>query len=194
MTNCRGWTGTVPLTFLLAPLAGCGGGAGTPTYSVGAQVSGLSGSGLTLKLSTSGTLSVTTNGLSTFPVQLPSQTAYQLTVKTQPSTPHSFGASGTDGHSPSGSLLLGSDGNFYGATYSGGSNANCKVTGGCGTLYRITPSGVETVLYSFGTTASDGMIPSGALIQASDGHLYGTTLQGGTAGMGTVFSLDLVAN
>jgi len=50
---------------------------------------------------------------------------------------------------------------------------------GCGTLYRITPSGTETVLYSFGTRASDGVRPSGALLQASDGDLYGTTSAGG---------------
>jgi uncharacterized repeat protein (TIGR03803 family) len=121
-------------------------------------------------------------------------TVFKVTPAGTETVLNSFGASGTDGRGPSGSLLLASDGNFYGATYSGGSTANCKVVGGCGTLYRITPSGVETVLYSFGTIASDGMIPSGALIEASDGHLYGTTLQGGTAGMGTVFRLDLVAN
>ncbi len=121
-------------------------------------------------------------------------TVFKVTPAGTETVLHSFGASGTDGQRPSGSLLLGSDGNLYGVTSSGGSNANCKNPKGCGTLYRITPSGVETVLYSFGTTAGDGINPSGALIQASDGHLYGTSFYGGTANTGTVFRLDLVAN
>ena len=121
-------------------------------------------------------------------------TVFKVTPAGTETVLHSFGASGTDGQRPSGSLLLGSDGNLYGVTSSGGSNADCKNPKGCGTLYRITPSGVETVLYSFGTTAGDGINPSGALIQASDGHLYGTSFYGGTANAGTVFRLDLVAN
>jgi uncharacterized repeat protein (TIGR03803 family) len=87
------------------------------------------------------------------------------------------------------------DGNFYGTTLAGGTpNANCKASNGCGTLYRMTPSGTETVLYSFGTNASDGIGPSGALLQASDGNLYGTTTAGGTANAGTVFKLVLGTN
>ena len=121
-------------------------------------------------------------------------TVFKITPAGTETVLHSFGATGTDGQSPSGSLLLGSDGNFYGVTPNGGSSANCKLANGCGTVYRITPSGVETVLYSFGTTASDGLVPSGALIQASDGNLYGTTVDGGMAGMGNVFRLELVAN
>jgi len=121
-------------------------------------------------------------------------TVFKVTPAGTETVLHSFGVSGSDGQRPSGSLLLGSDGNFYGVTSLGGSNANCKVAGGCGTVYRITPSGLETVLYSFGTTAGDGINPSGALIQATDGHLYGTSFYGGTANTGTVFRLDLVAN
>ena len=121
-------------------------------------------------------------------------TVFKVTPAGTETVLHSFGGSGTDGQNPSGSLLLGSDGNFYGVTSSGGSNTNCKVATGCGTVYRITPSGVETVLYTFGTTVSDGANPSGALIEASDGHLYGTSVEGGTANMGTVFRLDLAGN
>jgi uncharacterized repeat protein (TIGR03803 family) len=105
---------------------------------------------------------------------------------------YSFGGGPSDGQNPSGALVLASDGNFYGTTLAGGTpNANCKASNGCGTLYRITPSGTETVLYSFGTNASDGIGPSGALLQASDGNLYGTTTAGGTANAGTVFKLVL---
>jgi uncharacterized repeat protein (TIGR03803 family) len=108
---------------------------------------------------------------------------------------YSFGASPVDGQNPSGALVLASDGNFYGTTSAGGSaNANCKVANGCGTLYRITPGGTETLLYSFGTSPSDGIRPSGALLQTSDGSLYGTTIAGGPADSGTVFKVQLSAN
>jgi len=51
---------------------------------------------------------------------------------------------------------------------------------GCGAVFRITPAGVATVLYSFGANASDGLFPSGALELASDGNFYGTTSAGGS--------------
>ena len=108
---------------------------------------------------------------------------------------YTFGTSPSDGQNPSGALVLASDGNFYGTTLAGGTpNANCKAANGCGTLYRITPSGTETVLYSFGINASDGIGPSGALVQASDGDLYGTTSAGGSTNSGTVFKLQMNAN
>jgi uncharacterized repeat protein (TIGR03803 family) len=108
---------------------------------------------------------------------------------------YSFGVSAADGKSPSGALVLGTDGNFYGTTSAGGSpNSNCRLQGGCGTVYRITPSGAETVLYSFGTKAGDGVGPSGALVQASDGNLFGTTVAGGATNDGTFFTLDMGTN
>jgi uncharacterized repeat protein (TIGR03803 family) len=54
----------------------------------------------------------------------------------------------------------------------------------------ITPSGVETVLYSF-AGGSDGANPEAGLTQGSDGNLYGATYLGGTANFGTVFRLTL---
>jgi uncharacterized repeat protein (TIGR03803 family) len=119
-------------------------------------------------------------------------TVFRITPSGAGTVLYSFGAVPSDGQNPSGALLLASDGNFYGTTLAGGTpNAYCKASTGCGTLYRITPSGTETVLYSFGTNASDGMGPSGALLQASDGNLYGTTTAGATANAGTVFKLVL---
>jgi uncharacterized repeat protein (TIGR03803 family) len=73
---------------------------------------------------------------------------------------------------------------------SGAICTNCN----CGTIFRITPAGEETVLYSFGTSANDGKQPSGALLQASDGNFYGTTGSGGPSNDGTVFKLVLGAN
>jgi uncharacterized repeat protein (TIGR03803 family) len=71
--------------------------------------------------------------------------------------------------SPSG-LTLASDGNFYGVA-NGGANVN-------GTVFKMTPSGTLTTLHSFDLT--DGSIPVGPLVQATNGYLYGVTLSGGT--------------
>jgi uncharacterized repeat protein (TIGR03803 family) len=92
--------------------------------------------------------------------------------------------SGTDGQQPIGGLVEGSDGNFYGTTSAGG-------TTGSGTVFKITPAGVETVLYSFGSSAADGYEPQAALTKGSDGNFYGTTLNGGAnaPGYGTVFKI-----
>jgi uncharacterized repeat protein (TIGR03803 family) len=87
-----------------------------------------------------------------------------------------------------GSVIQASDGNFYGTTNSGGTSTAC--TGGCGTVFKITPDGVETVIYSFEGNG-DGVNPAAGLIQASDGNLYGTTASGGTDGLGTVFKVTL---
>ena len=119
-------------------------------------------------------------------------TVFRMTPAGVETPLYSFGANPADGQSPSGALVLATDGNLYGTTLAGGSlNANCKAATGCGTLYRITPSGTVTILYSFGTNASDGAEPSGALLQAGDGNLYGTTLSGGSMNAGTAFKLTL---
>ena len=89
-------------------------------------------------------------------------------------------------------LVQGSDGNFYGTTYSGGSN------NGVGTVFRISPSGTLTSLYSF--SGPDGANPFAALVQGSDGDFYGTAslggngnLNGGTA-YGTAFKISPSGN
>lgn len=96
---------------------------------------------------------------------------------------HSFGTStSVAGYAPS-SLVEGTDGNFYGMTVKGGAN-------GTGTVFKVTPAGLETVLYSFGPAVNSiNPTPRGALIQASDGNFYGCTQHGGTLNIGTVFKL-----
>lgn len=96
----------------------------------------------------------------------------------------------TDGAAPYIGLLLASDGNFYGTTAFGGTSKSCN--GGCGTVFKITSSGVLTTLYSFCTQAAcaDGSTPQGLLLQASDGNFYGTTDSGGAAMAGTAFKMN----
>ena len=80
------------------------------------------------------------------------------------------------------------DGNFYGTTYGGGNGNNCADRG-CGTVFRMTPSGALTSLHSF--NGADGIEPEDGLVQASDGDLYGTAEGGGAYDYGTVFKLQL---
>jgi uncharacterized repeat protein (TIGR03803 family) len=89
------------------------------------------------------------------------------------------------GNYPYGGLVLATDGNFYGTTVSGGSFED-------GTVFRITPEGELTTLYSFcaqGYPCNDGTHPYGGLLQATDGNFYGTTSSGGNFGDGTVFKI-----
>ncbi len=90
----------------------------------------------------------------------------------------------TDGMSPRAGLLQGSDGNFYGTTSGGGANGG-RASGG-GTVFRISPSGVLTTLYSFcsESNCADGAYPYAGLVQGSDGNFYGTTNSGGAGGGG----------
>jgi uncharacterized repeat protein (TIGR03803 family) len=93
---------------------------------------------------------------------------------------------GTNGCNPAAGLVLGIDGNFYGTT-SGG----CGTSNRSGTVFKITPSGRLTTLYSFCalTNCSDGDGPLAALVQGRDGNFYGTTVGGGGGGGGTVFKI-----
>jgi uncharacterized repeat protein (TIGR03803 family) len=93
---------------------------------------------------------------------------------------HSFGANSTDGKTPTAGLIFHKN-NFYGTALQGGS-------AGLGTVFEITPDGVETVLHSF-TGGSDGTNPVGALGLGKKGTLYGTTAQGGASNFGTVFKV-----
>jgi len=98
-------------------------------------------------------------------------------------------AGGVDGYSPMAGLVLDKRGNLYGTTELGG-GLGCGGSG-CGTVFEVTPTGTETVLYSFQGTP-DGSYPRGGLIFDKEGNLYGTTWLGGSpcwGYCGTVFKL-----
>jgi uncharacterized repeat protein (TIGR03803 family) len=86
---------------------------------------------------------------------------------------------GTNGKYPNAALTLGNDGDFYGTTYSGGSN-------GYGTIFKFTTNGTLTTLVSFANT--NGAEPNG-LTLGNDGNFYGMTTLGGSNNFGTVFKL-----
>ena len=107
-------------------------------------------------------------------------TIFKLTPRGTFTVLHHF-AGGYDGAQPRASLLQATDGYFYGTTLKGGSADK-------GTVFRMTPGGDLTVLWSFGQTANDGATPYAGLIQARDGNFYGTTSAGGL-GFGTIFTM-----
>jgi uncharacterized repeat protein (TIGR03803 family) len=109
-------------------------------------------------------------------------TVFKVTPKGIEMVLHSF-AGGADGSFPYYGLVFDKEGNAYGTTPNGG-------TSNSGTVFMMTPSGTETVVYSF-TGGADGAGPSSGLIFDEMGNLYGTTGGGGAYGAGTVFELSL---
>ncbi len=101
-----------------------------------------------------------------------------------------------DGANPTAALTLGADGNFYGTTRGGGKS-------GSGTLFKVTPNGMLTTLYTFTAgrsiligerdtyTNSDGAFPYAGLAQGPNGNFYGTTSGGGSSGIGTLFEVTI---
>ncbi len=86
------------------------------------------------------------------------------------------------GKAPNGDLLLGSDGNFYGMTYTGGTYTYP------GTIFMMTPTGAITILKQL-NGSSEGQYPYGELIKGVDGNFYGVTSSGGTNTYGTIFKI-----
>jgi uncharacterized repeat protein (TIGR03803 family) len=92
------------------------------------------------------------------------------------------GTYGNNIQSTGASLVQGPDGNFYGTAASGGANL-------AGTVFKITPAGALTALYSFVSSSPDGSRPLGGLALGSDGNFYATTSIDGANGQGTVFQI-----
>src|SRR5438477_8439935 len=111
------------------------------------------------------------------PLRVPG-TIFKMTMSGVITTLASFNR--TNGASPSGRLLLGIDGNFYGTTVAGGPNE-------AGTVFQMKPDGALTTLLLFNGT--NGANPYGGLVQGTDGNLYGAASHGGANGCGTVFRI-----
>lgn len=98
--------------------------------------------------------------------------------------------SGNDGTQPWASLIVDAKGNLYGTTSLDGAY-------GYGTVFKLSPTGKETVLHSFTGTGGDGATPIAPLVRDAAGNLYGTTEFGGIYGTncggngcGVVFKVD----
>ncbi len=111
-------------------------------------------------------------------------TVYAITLSGKETILHNF-TGGADGANPSARLKV-VNGVLYGTTYAGGTGTNCS--GGCGTVFKISTSGTEQVLYSFqGNPDGSGPLSDLTLV---NGELYGTTSFGGSEGAGTVFRIS----
>jgi uncharacterized repeat protein (TIGR03803 family) len=119
-------------------------------------------------------------------------TIFRITSSGSFTTLHNFCSESdcTDGEFPWGTLIQASDGNLYGTTSSGGAVSGCNAST-CGTVFKITPAGTLTTIYSFCTASncSDGGQPVAGLVQGPDGLFYGVTTYGGTNNEGTIFNL-----
>jgi uncharacterized repeat protein (TIGR03803 family) len=115
-------------------------------------------------------------------------TVFSITPAGRETVLYSFKGATTDGANPDAGLIN-LNGTLYGTTRRGG--AYCSKTTAdapCGTVFSITPSGKETVLYSFKGGTTDGQSPDAGLIYAN-GNLYGTATGAGAYNLGTVFAI-----
>lgn len=121
-------------------------------------------------------------------------TIFRITPQGNLTVLHNF--SGADGAAPETNLIQSTDGSFVGTTYGGGAN-QCPPLTGCGTVFEFSSDGSFKSLYSFCSrdACADGGLPSGGVIEASDGNFYGTTVEFGNRrkhcsnGCGTLFRL-----
>jgi uncharacterized repeat protein (TIGR03803 family) len=114
-------------------------------------------------------------------------TVFKITAGGRLTSLYSFCAGEcADGATPYAGLIQATDGNFYGTTYANGAYFG-------GTVFKITPGGDLTTLYSFcaRTSCIDGARPYGGLVQSTNGILYGITYEGGGFDEGVVFTLDV---
>jgi uncharacterized repeat protein (TIGR03803 family) len=122
-------------------------------------------------------------GTTTFGGAFGSGTVFMVEGEGRETVLYSF-SGGTDGGLPVAGVVRDSAGNLYGTTLQGGSAPNRS-----GTVFKVTPSGQETVLHSF-TAGEDGGFPQdGGLSEDAAGNLYGTTEIGGAYGPGVAFRI-----
>lgn len=108
-------------------------------------------------------------------------TVFQVAANGDETILWNFGGN-PDGCNPLDTLWIDASGNFYGTTYSGG-------TDNAGMIFKLTQSGNETRLYNF-NGGSTGAFPVGGPIVDKAGNIYGTTSEGGTTGQGTIYEVS----
>src|ERR1051325_11694273 len=97
---------------------------------------------------------------------------------------HNFGYGATNGLSPWGTVIQGSDHRLYGATRHGG-------TFDAGIVFNLTTNGTDfTIVRSFATNQNEGAYPLNNVIEGNDGRLYGRTISGGTNDGNSIFGLN----
>lgn len=190
---------TQTFSFFTALLAGlllaCGASWAAPTQTVLHSFTDPDGSNPEARLmqASDGNFYGTTAFGGTVPTGAAIGTIFKMTPSGIVTTLHSFAGNGTEGGIPSTGVVEASDGNFYGTIGFGGAN-------GLGYVYKLTPAGVFSTLFSFSST--DGPGPKGELILGADGNLYGTTgyvagscfnltIPKPAPGCGTVFKISL---
>jgi uncharacterized repeat protein (TIGR03803 family) len=136
---------------------------------------------------TDGILYGTTTAIS-FGTSAPSVTIFKITPSGAFTTLYSFcvpAQSGCPNPQWPSDLIQAADGALYGSTYFGGAHNG-------GSIFKITTSGILTTIYNFCSDIGcrDGVNPSGGLVQATNGYLYGTTVSGGANGLGTIFKIS----
>jgi uncharacterized repeat protein (TIGR03803 family) len=111
---------------------------------------------------------------------------YKISPTGKEATLHEFSGP-PDGNYPN-AVIVDSTGTIYGTTYYGGTSTSqyCGGNGtyGCGTIFKLTPSGKYSVLHSFNAPPGDGILPEAGVIASPNGSLYGTTVYGGTGAQG----------
>ena len=173
-TTPQFWTGGGGDVFKITP-------AGKVTVIYNFDLIGRTGNG-GLTLATDGNFYGATPSESAFPYGR----IFKITPGGSLTTLYSF-TNGADGADPTAPPIEGLDGNFYGTTGAGGEGLT---DGQYGSVYKITPSGMFTILHTFDN--AHGANPLAPLLQATDGAFYGTTFYGGTSGAGTIFRITLL--
>jgi len=126
-----------------------------------------------------GNLYGTTSEGGTNPILCSCGVVFKLSPSGQETILHRFTQGPTDGTFPEAGLVRDPAGNLYGTTFFGGNVCRySNADGGCGTIFRISPTGKETILYNF-TGGAEGANPAGRLLLDSAGNLYGTTAYSG---------------
>jgi uncharacterized repeat protein (TIGR03803 family) len=118
-------------------------------------------------------------------------TVFRITPTGKLRVLHNMNSNGSEGWCPMAGLVQATDGNFYGVNKFGGSSTNCS----CGTIFKITPTGVFSVIYNFDQIT--GQNPETTILQHTNGLLYGTATTGGIGSYcacGVLFSLNIGAS